>query len=63
MVIAPIMMVFLAVIPFSVIYDQLSTVLLFLPKFDSPPWFVPAGFISIICIVILAFVIGKTAKH
>ncbi|MFB4212563.1 hypothetical protein ABC345_02985 [Shouchella sp. 1P09AA] len=54
-----ILMIGLAGFPFLVIYDSLSHVVTFLPDYDAPHWFVPAGFISIVGIVILAFVLGK----
>lgn len=54
-----ILMIGLASFPFLVIYDSLSQAIAFLPDYDSPHWFVPAGFLSIIAIIILSFVLGK----
>lgn len=48
-------MILLGVIPFLVIYDPLSRVIPKLPIFDAPSWFIPAGFISIACLITLAF--------
>ncbi|GAF22921.1 hypothetical protein JCM19047_2702 [Bacillus sp. JCM 19047] len=57
------LMFLLAVLPFLVIYDPLSKAVPFLPSYDSPSWFVPAGFISILGIVILAITLGSGDKH
>nr|WP_236702351.1 hypothetical protein [Alkalicoccobacillus plakortidis] len=45
------------------IYDPLSKAVPFLPNYESPSWFVPAGFVSILGIVILAIMLGNGDKH
>ncbi|AIC93139.1 MULTISPECIES: hypothetical protein [Shouchella] len=57
------LMFLFAVLPFLVIYDPLSKAVPFLPNYESPSWFVPAGFVSILGIVILAIMLGNGDKH
>ncbi len=60
--IAAVLMILLAVIPFLVIYAPLSQTIPNLPTFYAPGWFIPAGFISIACIIILALAIAFMLK-
>lgn len=60
--IVAVLMILLAIIPFLVIYDPLSQVITKLPTFDTPSWFIPVGFISIGCIIILSFTLAFILK-
>ncbi|GAB2546699.1 hypothetical protein [Gracilibacillus alcaliphilus] len=57
-----VVMLLLAIFPSLVIYDGLSQALPILPNYRAPDWMMPAGFISIALIIILAFLISKLGK-
>jgi len=63
-IVVAILMILLAVIPFLVIYEPLSRAIPIsnLPNFEAPGWLIPAGFVSIGCIIILSFVLAFALK-
>lgn len=58
----PWIMILLAVIPFLVIYEGVSSNIPGLPDFKAPDWSVPVGFINIALIVVVSLLIGKSAN-
>lgn len=54
--------IILTFVPLSVIYFPLSKAIPNLPVVDMPNWLIPAGFISIVCIIMLAFALAHYQK-